>query len=63
VNSAVTAKPTKEVSRKRARTEMRPEYDFSGGVRGKYAARYRRGTSVVLLEPEAKKRKPKARSH
>ena len=32
--------------------EMREEYDFSGGVRGKYAARYARGTNVVLLDPE-----------
>jgi hypothetical protein len=31
---------------------MRPEYDFSGGVRGKYADRYRQGTNVVLLDPE-----------
>ena len=34
------------------RDEMRPEYDFSGGVRGKYAGRYREGTNVVLLDPE-----------
>lgn len=32
--------------------DMRPEYDFSGGIRGKYAARYREGTNVVLLEPD-----------
>jgi hypothetical protein len=32
--------------------EMRAEYDFSGGVRGKYVARYARGTNVVLLDPE-----------
>lgn len=32
--------------------EMRPEYDFSGGVRGKYAGNYARGTNVVLLDPE-----------
>ena len=31
---------------------MRAEYDFSGGVRGKYADRYRQGTNVVLLDPE-----------
>jgi hypothetical protein len=31
---------------------MRPEYDFSGGVRGKYVDRYRTGTNVVLLDPE-----------
>ena len=32
--------------------EMRPHYDFSKGVRGKYAARYREGTNVVLLDPD-----------
>jgi len=32
--------------------EMRPEYDFSNGVRGKYAERYARGTNVVLLDPD-----------
>jgi hypothetical protein len=31
---------------------MREEYDFSGGVRGKYVDRYRRGINVVLLDPE-----------
>ena len=31
---------------------MRAEYDFSGGVRGKYVDRYRQGTNVVLLDPE-----------
>jgi hypothetical protein len=31
---------------------MRSEYDFSGGVRGKYVERYRKGTNVVLLDPE-----------
>jgi len=34
------------------RDEMRPEYDFSGGVRGKYAQRYRQGTNIVVLDPE-----------
>jgi len=29
---------------------MRPEYDFSKGVRGKHAARYAEGTNVVVLE-------------
>lgn len=32
--------------------EMRPEYDFSGGVRGKYVERYAKGTNVVLLDPD-----------
>jgi hypothetical protein len=30
--------------------EMRDEYDFTGGVRGKYAARYAKGTNVVVLD-------------
>jgi hypothetical protein len=32
---------------------MRKEYDFTGGVRGKYAARYARGTNVVVLDADA----------
>jgi hypothetical protein len=31
---------------------MRDHYDFSKGVRGKYAKPYKEGTNVVLLEPE-----------
>ncbi len=37
---------------------MRDNYDFSKGVRGKYARRYREGTNVVLLEPEVAKAFP-----
>ncbi len=32
--------------------EMRAEYDFSGGERGKYYDRYQAGTNVVLLDPD-----------
>jgi hypothetical protein len=32
--------------------EMRPEYDFSAGVRGKHYRAYREGTNVVFLEPD-----------
>lgn len=35
--------------------EMRPEYDFSGAVRGKYYERYRGGTNVVLLDSDVAK--------
>jgi hypothetical protein len=31
---------------------MRPEYDFSGGARGVTAARYGKGTSIVVLDPD-----------
>jgi len=42
--------------------DMRPEYDFSGGVRGKYIERYRRGTNIVLLEPDLAKAFPDSQS-
>ncbi len=32
--------------------EMRAEYDFSGGVRGKYAAQFAEGSKVVVLAPD-----------
>ena len=32
--------------------EMRPEYDFTGGVRGKFFNEYQKGTNVVLLDPD-----------
>jgi hypothetical protein len=40
---------------------MRPEYDFSAmkdGVRGKYYQQYRKGSNVVLLEPDVSKAFP-----
>lgn len=63
----------KKAPRKRAKTpagrpgptgpdEMRPRYDFSSGVRGKYAERYRTGTNVVVLEPDMAARFPDAAS-
>lgn len=36
--------------------EMRPEYDFSAGVRGKYYKRYIESSNVVVLEPDVHKR-------
>lgn len=41
---------------------MRSEYDFTGGVRGKYARRYAEGTNVVLLEPDVAAQFPDARA-
>ena len=43
---------TKKTTRRRPRDDMRPEYDFSDGVRGKYAKRFAEGTNLVLLEPD-----------
>jgi hypothetical protein len=41
---------------------MRAEYDFSGGVRGKYVEKYRRGTNVILLEPKVAEAFPDSKS-
>lgn len=32
--------------------EMLPEYDFSQGVRGKYADRFTKDTIMVVLDPD-----------
>jgi hypothetical protein len=32
--------------------DMLNEYDFSDGVRGKYADRFAQGSSVVVLDPD-----------
>ena len=52
----------KKTNRKPARDTMRPEYDFQGAVRGKYAARYRRGSNVVVLDPDVAAVFPDART-
>jgi hypothetical protein len=35
--------------------DMLKAYEFSGGVRGKYARRYAKGSNVVVLEPDVAK--------
>jgi hypothetical protein len=42
--------------------EMRAHYDFSGGVRGKYAGRIRGGGKVVILDADVAKLFPDSRS-
>jgi hypothetical protein len=42
--------------------EIRSEYDFRGGVRGKYARRYADGTNVVVLDPDVAAAFPDAAS-
>ena len=32
--------------------DMRDEYDFTGGVRGKYVNRFAKGSNVVVLDPD-----------
>ncbi len=49
-----------------ARTKRDPnmldEYDFSKGVRGKYARRYADGTNIVVLSPDVAKVFPDSES-
>jgi hypothetical protein len=43
--------------------DLRPEYDgtlLRGGVRGKYARRYREGTNLVKLDPDVARAFPDA---
>lgn len=42
----------KKASNKNSDPDMLKEYDFSKGVRGKYARRYAEGSNVVVLPPD-----------
>jgi len=42
----------KKAVKKTPAPEMLDEYDFSRGVRGKYAKRYAEGTNIVILAPD-----------
>ena len=45
-------KPRQTTAAMDDRDTMRPEYDFSRAVRGVTAARYAKGTNVVVVDPE-----------
>jgi len=53
---------TKKTRSRRTTPDMRPEYDFSEGIRGKYADQYRRGTNLILLDPELAKAFPDSKA-
>jgi hypothetical protein len=55
-------KPPSKSRKTETKPEMRAEYDFSGGVRGKYVERYRSGVNVVLLDPELAEAFPDSKS-
>lgn len=45
----------KKAIEQQSHDDLRPEYDFAsmkGGVRGKYYEQYRKGSNVVLLQPD-----------
>jgi len=45
-----------------SRDDMRPEYDFTGAVRGKFYKEYMKGTNVVLLDPDVAEVFPDSRA-
>jgi hypothetical protein len=55
----------KKTEKRKVRDELRREYNLSKlkrGVRGKYAARYKVGTNLVLLSPDVAEHFPDDRS-
>jgi hypothetical protein len=50
--SAHERKSTKRIMASQNDPDMLDEYDFSGGVRGKYAKRYKEGTNLVRLDDD-----------
>ena len=52
----------KQTNNAELKDELRPEYDLKtllkGGVRGKYAARYKAATNIVRLAPDVAKAFP-----
>lgn len=52
----------KKAAKKTPPSDVLDEYDFSKGVRGKYARRYAEGTNVVVLAPDVAEFFPDAES-
>ena len=42
----------KRATKNNQQADLLDEYDFSKGVRGKYAKRYEEGTNIVVLAPD-----------
>ena len=42
----------KKAPKSKRDADMLDEYDFSKGVRGKYAERYAAGTNIIVLAPD-----------
>ena len=51
-----------KVNRRSTGREMLSEYDFTQGVRGRYAKRFAKGTNLVALAPDVARVFPDSRS-
>ena len=47
---------------KKHEDDIREEYDFSQGVRGKYADRFDKGSNVVVLDPDVARAFPDSKA-
>ena len=47
---------------KQHENDMREEYDFSQGVRGKYADLFDEGSNVIILDPDVAKAFPNSKA-
>jgi hypothetical protein len=45
----------KQVKLRAKDDQMRAEYDFSKGVRGKYSKLFAKGTNIIVLDPDVAK--------
>jgi hypothetical protein len=52
----------KKAKKHKGRSDMLREYDFRGGVRGKYAKRLAEGSNLVVLSPDVAEIFPDSRS-
>src|SRR5262249_52442096 len=52
----------RQVKRAAADDDMRPEYDSTNAIRGKYYARYMASSNVVVLDPDVSEVFPNAAS-
>jgi hypothetical protein len=52
----------KKVKSQAGDDDIRPEYDFTGAVRGKYYERFRQNSNVVLLDPDVSEAFPNSAS-
>jgi hypothetical protein len=50
----------KKPAKRKSTDALRANYDFSKGIRGKYAKRYAEGTNIVALAPDVAKAFPNA---
>lgn len=48
--------------KKTSNHDVLPEYDFSKGIRGKYAKRFAEGTNIIVLAPDVAKIFPNSNS-